>query len=142
MSNGNKCVALPGGGEDESLARLLLGVDLLQDGDGEGGGLAGAGLSLSDDVVAADAGDDGPLLDGRRLLEPVGVDAPQELLPQVHVVKVLRHLVPVGLDDAVRVHAGRAVIAPAAVALGLRGRTVRGPGVLGGAGGRGSVWKE
>ena len=38
------------------------------------------------------AGDDGPLLDGAGLLEPVGVDATQQLLLQLHVVKVLAHL--------------------------------------------------
>jgi hypothetical protein len=43
---------LAGGGEDEGLAGLDGGVDLLQDGDGEGGGLASAGLGLGDDVVA------------------------------------------------------------------------------------------
>ena len=43
---------LAGGGEDEGLARLEVGVDLLQDRDGEGSGLSGTGLSLSNDIVA------------------------------------------------------------------------------------------
>ena len=42
---------LAGGGEDESLALLDVGVDLLQDRDGEGGGLSGTGLSLGNDIV-------------------------------------------------------------------------------------------
>lgn len=43
---------LAGGGEDESLAGLDVGVDLLEDRDGESSGLAGTGLGLSDDIVA------------------------------------------------------------------------------------------
>lgn len=43
---------LAGGGENQSLAGLDVGVQLLQDGDGEGSGLAGTGLSLSDNIVA------------------------------------------------------------------------------------------
>lgn len=43
---------LTGGGEDQSLARLDVGVDLLQDGDREGGGLAGTRLGLGNDIVA------------------------------------------------------------------------------------------
>lgn len=42
---------LTGGGEDKSLASLDLGVDLLQSRDGEGSGLTGTGLGLSDDIV-------------------------------------------------------------------------------------------
>lgn len=43
---------LTGGGENESLALLQVGVDLLQDRNREGGGLAGTGLSLGNDIVA------------------------------------------------------------------------------------------
>jgi hypothetical protein len=42
---------LTGGGQDEGLALLDVRVDLLQDRDGERGGLASAGLGLSNDVV-------------------------------------------------------------------------------------------
>jgi hypothetical protein len=42
---------LTGGGEDESLGLLDGNVDGLEDRDGEGRGLAGSGLSLSDNVV-------------------------------------------------------------------------------------------
>lgn len=43
---------LTGGREDKGLACLEARVDLLESGDGEGSGLAGTGLSLSDDIVA------------------------------------------------------------------------------------------
>jgi hypothetical protein len=43
---------LTGGCEDESLASLEVGIDLLESRDGEGCSLAGAGLSLSDDIGA------------------------------------------------------------------------------------------
>lgn len=43
---------LTGGGEDERLAGLEVRVDLLKDGDGEGGGLAGTGLGLGDHIAA------------------------------------------------------------------------------------------
>lgn len=43
---------LTGRGEDEGLAGLQVGVDLLQDRDGEGGGLAGTRLGLGNDIVA------------------------------------------------------------------------------------------
>jgi len=43
---------LTGGGEDQSLASLDVGIDLLEDRDGEGSGLAGTGLGLSDNIMA------------------------------------------------------------------------------------------
>jgi len=43
---------LTGRSEDEGLASLDRGVDLLEDRNGEGGGLAGTGLGLSDNIVA------------------------------------------------------------------------------------------
>jgi hypothetical protein len=43
---------LTGGCEDQSLAGLEVGVDLLKSGDGERCSLSGAGLSLSDDIGA------------------------------------------------------------------------------------------
>jgi hypothetical protein len=47
---------LTGWGEDECLASLEGWVDLLEDRDREGGGLAGSGLSLGDDIVACGCG--------------------------------------------------------------------------------------
>ena len=83
---------LPGGGKDQGLALPQPGVDLLQDRDGEGGGLAGTGLSLSDNIHTLDAGHDSSLLDSRRLLKAIGIDSSQELLLQVHVIEVLADL--------------------------------------------------
>lgn len=42
---------LTSGGEDESLALLDAGVNLLEDGDREGGRLSGTGLGLSNNIV-------------------------------------------------------------------------------------------
>jgi hypothetical protein len=42
---------LTGGGQDEGLALLDIGVDLLENRDREGGGLASTGLGLGDDIV-------------------------------------------------------------------------------------------
>ena len=63
-----------GGGEDQSLALVDGGVDLLENGDGESGRLASSGLSLSDDIVTLDNGHDSTLLNGRGSLKTVGVD--------------------------------------------------------------------
>jgi len=60
---------LSGWGEDESLGFSDVGVDGLEDGNGEGSGFTGSGLSLSDDVSSFGDGEDGSLLDGRGLLE-------------------------------------------------------------------------
>ena len=62
-----------GGSENESLCRPDIGVDVLEDGDGEGGGLAGTGLRLGNHVVALDDGHDSALLDSRWTLETVAV---------------------------------------------------------------------
>ena len=40
-----------GGSKDERLAGLEVGVDLLENGNGEGGGLASAGLRLGNDIA-------------------------------------------------------------------------------------------
>ena len=48
---------LASGGEDEGLAGLDAGIDLLQDRDGESGSLAGTGLSLSNDIVTCLCGE-------------------------------------------------------------------------------------
>ena len=108
------------------LALPEVGVNLLEDGNAEGGRLAGAGLCLSNNVVTLDAGHDGALLDGRGLLEAVGVDAAEELLAKGHIVEVLADVVPVGVDETLRVHAGGPVITRA-LARG-RPRAVGGPG--------------
>jgi hypothetical protein len=89
---------LTGGSEDKGLASLDGGVDLLEDRDGEGGGLAGTGLGLSDNIVALDDGHDGALLDSRGALETVGVDTTEKLGLQVHRIEGVGGLIVVGLD--------------------------------------------
>ena len=97
---------LSGGSKHETLALLHLHVKGLQDADGEGGGLSGSGLRLRDHVSAGEGGLHGALLDGRGLFEPIGVDASEQVLLEVHVVERGHHLGPVGLH-AVRLLGAR-----------------------------------
>ena len=55
----------------------------------EGRGLAGSRLGLRNRVTHQDERLDRTLLDGRRLLETVGVDTTEEILLQAHVVEAL-----------------------------------------------------
>lgn len=100
----------PGGCQNQGLTFAHGCVDLLQNTDGERGRFAGSRLCLGDHVVSLDAWNDGALLDGRRLLETVRVNAAKKLLFQAHVVKVHHNFFPVGLDDAVGVHAGWPIV--------------------------------
>ena len=102
---------LTGGCQNQGLAAVQLGVDLLQDGNGKSGRLSGSGLGLSDDVMAFNAGDDRTLLNGGRFFETIGVDTTKEFLPQVHIIEVFANFVPIGIDETVGFHAGGAVIA-------------------------------
>ena len=54
---------------DDGLTMRRLGVDQLEDSDGESGGLAGSGLRLSDGVLLADDGEDAFLLDDGGFFE-------------------------------------------------------------------------
>ena len=78
---------LAGGGEDESLRLPHLGVEALEDADGEGGRLAGARLGLGDHVASLHDGLDRALLDGGGFLESVRVDAPEKVLAEIHGVE-------------------------------------------------------
>mgnify|MGYP005803126583 CR=1 FL=1 len=69
------------------MAFIDSGINTLKNGDYEGGGLAGTGLSLSNHVFAGDAGQNCSLLDRRGLLETVGVDASEKLVFQTHLVE-------------------------------------------------------
>ena len=60
---------LAGRGEDDRLHFRVRGVEVLQQRQSEGGGLAGPGLGLADHVVAAEQLRDRLLLDRRRLDE-------------------------------------------------------------------------
>eukprot|EP01084_Bolivina_argentea_P016198 30326_1 len=110
---------LASGGEDKALQVAVAEVQTLEEADGEGTGLAGTRLGLGDDVTTTDEGGDGALLDGRGLLETVGVDTAQQALVQRHVIE--------GGDDT-----DVLVIHEGLVVLGLRagvGHPVRGLGV-------------
>jgi len=54
---------LAGRGQHQGLDEATRRIDLLDDGDPEGGGLAGAGLRLADQVLAGSQGADGARLD-------------------------------------------------------------------------------
>ena len=49
----------------------------LEDGNGEGGSFSSTGLSLSDHIPALDDRLDSALLDRRRLLKTISIDAPE-----------------------------------------------------------------
>ncbi|RUS14857.1 hypothetical protein BC937DRAFT_93226 [Endogone sp. FLAS-F59071] len=59
------------GSEDEGLALFDSHVEFLENGDRKGGGLASAGLSLGNDIMAFHDWEDSPLLDRRRALEAI-----------------------------------------------------------------------
>ena len=96
---------LPGRGKNECLGSFDTKVELLENGNGEGGGFAGAGLGLCDDIMTLHHGDDSTLLDGGRSLEtavlskrgdkewkkdsPICVHSTEELWLQVHVIKAV-----------------------------------------------------
>jgi len=92
---------LTGRCEDESLSGLYREVEFLEDRDGKGCSLSGTGLGLSDDIVTLDDRDNRTLLDGGRTLETVSVDTAEKLWLDIHVVKVIDHFIPVGLNFAV-----------------------------------------
>jgi len=97
---------LTGGRKDDSLSVLDVRVEALEDGDGEGGGLSCARLGLSDNVMTLDNGDNGPLLDGGRTFEAIGVNTTEKLRLQFHVIEAVDDLVPVGLDLDVIIYGG------------------------------------
>ena len=83
---------LTSGGQHQGLTLIQLNVNLLEERDGESGRLAGTRLGLSNHIMAHDAGKDGTLLDGRGALETIGVDASEQLLLQLHLIKVVNNL--------------------------------------------------
>jgi hypothetical protein len=62
-------------------------MQLLQDGDGEGGGLAGAGLCATQQVAALDQVRDGLRLDGGRVGVAFGLKGFQNGLDEPQVVE-------------------------------------------------------
>jgi hypothetical protein len=89
---------LTGWGQDKSLALLDRKIDLLENGDGESGGLSGTGLGLSDNITVLDDWDDGTLLNSGWTLETVGVDTTEKLWLQIHSIEVVNGLIVVGVD--------------------------------------------
>lgn len=110
---------LASGSEDESLAGLEVGIDLLESRDRESGSLSGTGLGLSDNVGAyirkvvsicregcngilsehtLDDWHDSALLDSRGALETVGIDTTEKLWAKVHRIEGVGDLVIVRLD--------------------------------------------
>lgn len=69
--------------EHQRLGLPDVGVDRLKDRDAERGRLTRSGLRLGNHVPATHDGDDRTLLDSRRLLEIVCVDASQEVFLQI-----------------------------------------------------------
>ncbi|MCZ7547971.1 MAG: hypothetical protein M5U11_02305 [Anaerolineales bacterium] len=70
------------GREDERL-RIFLRGEVVEDGEGEGGGLAGAGLRLADDVGAGEHEGDHARLDGRRFGVAKFGDGLENLLAEI-----------------------------------------------------------
>ena len=75
-------------------------VDDLENGDGNGGYFSCSRLGLSG------PGDNGALLNGAGLLEPIGVDAIEQLIGDIHVVDVFSPSVIFGQSFAVAFPSG------------------------------------
>lgn len=67
-----------GWAEDDGLDGAEVWIDFFDGRDGEGGGFAGAGLGLADDVAAGEERGDGFGLDGRSFFEAELVDGFQK----------------------------------------------------------------
>ncbi len=85
----NLVCELVGVGHDERLRLLESGVDVAEEGDSEGTGLAGPGLGLTEDIPALDKGHNRNRLDGGGLLKAVAVDSAEEIFIQTHFIKGL-----------------------------------------------------
>jgi hypothetical protein len=57
--------------------------------------LSGTGLGLGNYIIATGKRGNGTLLDGRRLLETVGINATKKIFLETHVVKVISYFIPV-----------------------------------------------
>lgn len=54
--------------------------------------------------ITSEARDDGTLLDSRRFLKTISINTTEKILTQVHLIEVIGNLVPITLDDAIRLH--------------------------------------
>ena len=75
------------GSENERLRLLGLRIEELQHRQAEGGGLAGAGLRLTDDVVSGEQLGDRLLLDRRRVGIAERVERVEDLIGQAELAK-------------------------------------------------------
>lgn len=109
------------GAKNEHLGVARVAVGHLERAHGEGGGLAGAGGGLGDDVAAVDDGDDEALLDRGGVVVVGGVDALEELAGKAHGLEGLedgdlRGLVVVG-REAVGIGGTSVVVAVVVIVL-------------------------
>merc|ERR1719291_647232 len=89
------------GRHDEGLAVLHAQVDVLQEANCERCRLPRSRLGLSDGVPHQEQRLNCTLLDGRRLLKTVRVDAAQQVVLQLHVVEAVDNLMEVCLHSAI-----------------------------------------
>jgi len=89
---------LTGWGKDESLGLQKSKVELLEDTNGEGGGLSSSGLGLSDDIASLGEWKDSTLLNSGGLFETISVDSSQEVFLKAHTIEVINNFIPVGLE--------------------------------------------
>ena len=78
---------LPSGGQNKSLAAVQLGVNLLQNGNGEGGSLASSRLGLSNGILVRHKRRYSLLLDGTRDLKPIAVYATKQSFIKSQIFK-------------------------------------------------------
>merc|ERR1719510_2681606 len=67
------------------------GVNGLEDGDAEGCSFSCTRLGLGNHISPLDDGLDGPLLNCTGLLESIGIDSPEQILPESHTVECGDH---------------------------------------------------
>ena len=88
-----------GGGEDDPLGALAAGLEHLDQGDAEGGRLAGPGLGLADDVVAVEGLGDQLGLDRGRLDVADLLEGPEHRGAQAQGMEPGRSVLPCTLNQ-------------------------------------------
>merc|ERR1712137_1123727 len=89
---------LTGRGQNKSLSLEESLINALESTNGEGSGLSGTRLGLSDQVASGGQRKDGALLNSGRLLKTISVDTTQKVFLKVHVVEIVNNLIPVGIQ--------------------------------------------
>jgi len=90
---------LSGWSQDQSLGGLLVDVDVLQSRDGEGSGLTGTGLGLSQHISTLSNWQDGSLLNSRRGFVTVTEDTSNDFWLQVQVIERVDDIVVVRFNQ-------------------------------------------